>query len=439
MTGPTADTKPAPRAALVLFALTLAYIFNLLDRSIVYILQEQIKGEFALKDWHIGLLSGASFGLFYSVMGIPIARLSETRSRVRLLKICIVAWSGLTALCGAAQSFWMLLAVRTGVAIGEAGGSPLSHSIISDYYPPHRRSAALATYTVAVPLGLLAGAAFGGFLAQTFGWRWTFVIVGFPGILVALLVHLVVKEPRRGAFDAVQDHADETPPPTLRDVVGRTLRNRRIVLVLAASSVSAFAAWGVTTFMTGWLIRRFQISTQDVGLIFALIYGVFAGIGTWMGGRLNDRLGALDERWYMLLPALCMAVAAPLYILGFSQTNVWVATGILCVPALLTNAHYGATFSTVSNAFDARSRTTAVSLMFLIHALIGMSLGPLFTGALSDVFAAQASDAGSTTAVASGLTQAMIVTSAIFLAAAALYAWAAAYPSTKSQAGAPQP
>lgn len=436
----SADATPPSKTAAtgVLLVLTLAYVFNLLDRSIVYILQEDIKAEFALQDWQIGLLGGAAFGLFYAVMGIPIARLSETRSRTTLLKICVLLWSALTALCGMAQSFIMLLLIRTGVAVGEAGGSPLSHSLISDYYPPQQRATALAVYSIAVPIGLLAGSVLGGFIADAVGWRWAFVLVGLPGVAVAGLIHLVIKEPRRGRLDPAAPTHDDRPPPFL-SVVRQMLGDKRVLLVLAGSSVAAFAAYGVTTFMAGWYVRSFQLDLKTVGLIFGLIFGVSAAIGTYAGGALSDRLGARDRRWYMLLPALCLASAAPLYVLGFRQDSPWIAAAVMCLPGLLTTAHYGATFSTVNNAFNARMRTTAVSLMFLVHAIIGMSLGPLFTGGLSDLFAGRilaSADAGALCAAspandicaaasAQGLTTALTITALLFLVAAALYGFAA--------------
>lgn len=443
MPNPTPIKPPPPSSRVgssprwVLFALTLAYVFNLLDRSIIYILQEPIKLEFQLQDWQIGLLGGAAFGLFYSIMGLPIARLAERRNRTTLLKICIIVWSAMTALCGLATGYWMLLMTRIGVAVGESGGGPISHSLIGDFYPPERRATALAIYTLAVPFGLLAGSVIGGFVAQTIGWRWAFVAVGLPGIAVAVLVHFLIKEPERGRMDPAPVDI-ETPRPTLAAVFRQMAGDRLVVLVLAASSVAAFAAYGLTSFLAGWYVRTFALDLGTVGLIFGLIFGVSAAFGTYFGGALCDRFGARDRRWYVLLPAACLAIAAPVYVLGFLQTNAWVAAAIMCIPGLLTTAHYGATFSTISNAFDARSRTTAVSIMFLAHSVIGGSLGPLFTGALSDTFKARALDGIDPTAClanpanatcaaasASGLTSAMIVTAVLFILAGAIYAFAA--------------
>jgi len=430
----------------VLFVLTLVYLINLIDRSIVYILQEGIKAEFQLADWQVGLIGGTAFGLFYAFMGLPIARLAERRSRVKIVSVAVFVWSLLTALCGAAQSFAQLLLVRAGVAIGEAGGSPPSHSVISDYFPPNKRATALSIYTLAVPLGLLSGAVIGGSIAQMVGWRMTFVIVGLPGIAAALLV-LTLREPPRGNSDAVPTLDQDAEPPGFGAVLARARTMPGYLHVVAGSSVAAFAAYGVTSFTAAWLVRKFELELSLAGLAFGLIFGVAAGIGTLCGGAMTDRWARRDRRAYGWLPAICLAMAGPFFILGFAQDNWLAATLMLMLPGLLATCHYGSTFATVQNSFGARMRSTATALTFLAHAIIGMSLGPLFTGFASDLLASFAlgddfslvctsapASADCRAASALGLEYALMIVSGLFLWASLHFLMAARHLAAAGEA-----
>ena len=198
--------KPAYRWY-VLGLLTLVSTFNFIDRQVLVIVQEQIREELGLMDWQLGLLSGFAFAVFYSVLGVPIAHASERFGRKRVVALSLAAWSLLTALMGAAQNFLQLALLRVGVGVGEAGGSPPSHSIISDIFPRRRRALALSVFSMGVYFGYLLAYSTGGWAAETFGWRSTFVIVGLPGVLIALLVAVTVREPPRGLAESGYDPA----------------------------------------------------------------------------------------------------------------------------------------------------------------------------------------------------------------------------------------
>src|SRR5580693_3853145 len=196
----------------VLTTLTLVYTLNFIDRTIVSIIGQPMKESLGLTDNQLGLLGGLAFAALYTVLGVPIARLAERVSRVNIIAVCITLWSAFTALCGVAPNFSVMLAMRVGVGIGEAGCSPPAHSLISDYYEPQRRASALSVYAFGIPLGGMLGAIFGGVIAQYLNWRVAFMVVGLPGLILAVLVKLVVKEPPRGHSDPVQKTSTAAGP-----------------------------------------------------------------------------------------------------------------------------------------------------------------------------------------------------------------------------------
>jgi predicted MFS family arabinose efflux permease len=375
----------------VLVALFLVYLSNYIDRTVIYLLQEPIKHEFHLADWEVGLLGGTAFGLFYALLGIPIARLAERYNRVNIITFSLLAWSAMTMVCGLAQNFVHLLFARIGVAVGEAGGSPPSHSIITDYFPPERRATALAIYVLAVPVGQMFGALLGGSLADLAGWRMAFVIVGAPGMLLAALVWLTVREPPRGyserSLTATTHVVDDLP--SFLDVLRYARKQKAFLHVVTGSTVLAFASYGTTAFLAAFFLRRFELSLSTVGLIFGLIAGLMMAMGVLIGGVGADWLARKDKRVYAWLPAACFAICAPFYMLGVSQNNwVW-AMAFLIVPGIFANAHLGSTYGIMHNSFPPRMRATVTSMLFLAHAIVGLSLGSLAVGLLSDFYAAQ--------------------------------------------------
>ncbi len=401
-TPPVRPLHSSQYRALVLGLLLLAYIFNFIDRTILSILGPAIRIELGLTSTQIGMLGGLYFALLYTLLGIPIARLAERQSRVNILTVSLVVWSAFTALCGMAGSFVTLALCRFGVGVGEAGCSPPAHSLISDYFPPHRRASALAVYGLGVPLGMMFGAAAGGWLAQTLGWRWAFVVVGLPGILLALAFKLLVREPPRGHADQEMALAAGLPveapvPPApwsigheAREIgsVVRALFGKWPVLHMALGiTLVSFGLYGSGQFAPQYFVAAFGLDLTTVGLIIGLIGGVGAGIGTLAGGFLADRLARRNAAWYALTPAIGLALCTPLYILAYTQANWQVAAALLLLPGLFQYTYLGPTFGVVQNSVDVRRRATATAVLFLFLNLIALGGGPPFTGWVIDQLA----------------------------------------------------
>lgn len=370
----------------VLFVLVFVYAVNFIDRSVIYVVQEHIKQEFHLTDAQMGLLGGPAFGFFYAIFGIPLARLAEYRNRSRIIAASAAAWSVMTAVCGLVGNFTQLLIARSFVAIGESGSTPPSHSIIGDYFPQERRGGASGLFTAAVPIGMLVGSAVGGLLSDQVGWRMTFVIMAIPGLIGALLT-LTIKEPPRGHADKL---ATDEAVPTIREVLALSARTPAYLHVVAAMCVHGFCVYSIMNFTSAFMIRRFGLDAGSAGTAFGLIYGVAGGIGIVLGGFLADRFGKHDLRMYGYIPAICLALATPFFVLGFAQSSAAAATAFLVVAGLFHTMNIAAGYSVVHRTFSSRMRATAVALIMLGSAVLGMSFGPPIVGLLSDTFAAAA-------------------------------------------------
>jgi MFS family permease len=386
----------------VLGLLVVAYTLNFIDRTIISTIGEAIKVDLRISDTQLGLLGGLYFALLYTFLGVPIARLAERYSRVNIISIAILVWSGFTALCGAAQNFVMLAAFRFGVGVGEAGLSPPAHSLISDYYEPQRRASALAVYAFGIPLGGMIGAVAGGWLAQTFNWHIAFMVVGVPGIIIAALIKFVIKEPPRGHSDRVEAaHRPEdvtpevhAPPPfSIRqelsemDSVAKVLFGIPPVLhMILGVTLASFAGYGAGQYSSNYFIRTFGLNYAEVGLIFGIIGGVSSGLGTLVGGFVADRLSARSPAWYSLTPAIGLAVATPIYMFAYTLPSWQIAAAILLIPGIFHYTYLGPTFGVVQNMVPLRRRATATAIMFLFLNLIALGGGPLFTGWLIDHF-----------------------------------------------------
>lgn len=383
----------------VLWLLVLAYTFNFIDRTIISTIGQAIKVDLKLTDTELGLLGGLAFALLYTTLGIPIARLAERHSRVNIITIAIVIWSGFTALCGLAGNFFQLLLFRVGVGVGEAGLSPPAHSLISDYFEPKRRASALSIYSFGIPLGTMFGAVAGGWIAQNLDWRAAFMIVGLPGILVAILLKVFVKEPPRGhadrelsqaAADAASDaaglaRADEAPavhaaPPSILAVAKRIFGKWGFFHMVAGITLASFAGYGTGQYQAPYFIRMFGLDLATVGLIFGVAGGLAAGAGTLLGGFLTDWASKASARWYALVPAIGLIIACPLYILVYTRDDWRLAAGLLLIPGIFHYTYLGPTFGVIQNAVSLRMRATATALLFFVLNLIALGFGPPFCG-----------------------------------------------------------
>ena len=365
----------------VLGVLVVVYVFNLIDRQILSMLLEPIKRDLQLSDTQLGLLSGIAFAVFYTTFGIPIARYADKHSRVRVISWSLAAWSLMTAICGLAQNFWQLMLGRIGVAIGEAGASPPSHSLISDYFAPEKRATALGIYSLGVPIGVMIGFLAGGWLVHFFDWRTAFIVVGLPGVLMAVIVSLTVKEPPRGLSEGVQSVQEQAPIKEAFLYFWSRPSFRHLTL---AAGLHAFASYGLLTWLPAFLVRSHQMGMAEIGTYLAMVSGIVGGIGTFAGGYICDRFGQNDRRMYVWIPALSLIIFIPLAILSLLSDTKEGALYFYLIPALLSPIYLGPTFSVVQGMSQLRMRAIAAAGLLFVLNLIGMGMGPMLVGVLSD-------------------------------------------------------
>jgi MFS family permease len=371
--------------------LLIGYIINFVDRSILSLLLEPIKLELALTDSQLGFLGGLAFAVFYTFLGIPIAALADRRSRVKILAVSMVIWSAMTAICGLANNFLTLLLARIGVGVGEAGASPPSHSLISDYFPIETRATALSIYALGIPLGTMIGSFVGGWGADTVGWRYTFFLVGVPGIIFAFIVWFTLREPPRGMSDIKLDApsappVNTAPPPPVSTVLKLLWSKTSFRHLAFAAGLHAFVSYGAGTWNAPFFIRIHEMSLTDIGSILALIAGIGA-IGTFFGGYISDKLSdrTNDKRWYFWVPGIATLVMVPFQLVAYLYGGVWVVVASLMMVAILGNAYLGPSFAMTQALVSLRMRAVASAILLFVLNLIGMGLGPYFIGVLSDI------------------------------------------------------
>ncbi|MBU2678078.1 MAG: MFS transporter [Gammaproteobacteria bacterium] len=369
----------------VLLLLMVVYIFNFIDRQILVILQESIKTELGLSDKQLGLLSGFTFAIFYVVCGIPIARWADRYNRVNIVSVSVALWSGMTALSGFAANFFQLLAARIGVGIGEAGGSPPSHSIISDYFPHRERGRAMSVYSIGIYIGILVGFLVGGWIDQFFGWRMAFLVVGLPGILLAIIVKLTLREPLRGQMDE-GDHSAVTDSHIMTDLK-RLWSLRSFRYAAFGAGFNAFLGYGSLNFMPSFVIRIYDVPVGLVGTYLALIAGLAGAAGVYAGGHISDHLGKKDDRWSYWVPGLSTlgagVFAFPMMLTG----QEYVMWGIYILVTLCQAMFLGPTIAMAHALVGPRYRALSSSVLFFVLNIIGLGLGPLTVGAISDALA----------------------------------------------------
>jgi len=380
----------------MLFALLLVYILNFLDRQIVNILAEPIKRDLGLSDTQLGLLAGPAFAVFYALLGIPIARYADNvrTNRVWLISLCLAIWSAMTAICGVAQNFVQLALARVGVGIGEAGCTPSAHSLIADSTAPEKRSSAIAFFGLGIPIGTLLGLVIGGVVNDQYGWRAALMLVGAPGILLALLLPLFIRDPRLCADSSHFETAKSSAKTSLsiKDAVREVFASKAYLYVFIAASFTAFLAYGKGLWTISFFIRSHGLSTTEAGLAMAIALGVSGIVGTWLGGKLADVFGKRDKRHILTLPAIGMAVAAPILFAGYWAEDWRIAIALLILPTLLNAAYYGPAYGCVQGLVRSEARAIAASFVVFGQNLIGLGMGPLLFGILSDWLQPMAGD-----------------------------------------------
>lgn len=365
--------------------LVVVYTFNFIDRQILAILLPAIKAEFVVNDWVLGFLAGPAFALFYATLGVPIATLADRYSRRNLIAWAIAVWSVMTALSGMAGNIVHLAIARVGVGIGEAGCSPPAHSLISDYYPPERRSTAIGIYTIGISIGIMIAYLAGGWVAENIGWREAFFIVGVPGLILAVVVRTTVQEPPRGMSEKKIDHGKSS---TMLEVAKFLSKRRSFVHIAVGSGLAAFMGYASITFFPSFLVRTHGLPISEVGLYLGLIYGFAGGAGFAGGGYIADHLGKVGKKRSLngvAWAALASVVfAIPVYLLA----NPYVAMALYIVPVFFSNFYLATTFAQVQSMVGLRMRAVASAFVLLILNIIGLGFGPQVTGILSDWLAA---------------------------------------------------
>ena len=371
--------------------LVVVLALNFMDRQILAVLAEPIKHDLALSDTQLGLLYGLAFSVLYSTVGIPLARLADRFDRARILTWSVALFSLMTALCGSATSYWQLLLARVGVGVGEGGTNPPSHSMIADLYPVERRSTAMAIFATGPCLGILLGFMVGGWIGQILGWRAAFLVAGVAGLVVAAAAHLLLKDP--GRIDARcitgRPHALPGPRAVWRSL-WRLASMRHLFMGAAVSSIAAYAAIG---WLPAFLIRSHGMSVSAAGTALALTLGIVGGGGTLVGGLLADRIGKHNAAWRLRIVAIACLAAIPVWLAMLVEAGS-AATLALLVPCGALLAFYlGPTFAMVQSLADPRMRAVVAALLQLVMSLIGLGLGPVAIGVLSDALqTAQGSD-----------------------------------------------
>lgn len=373
---------------LTLGVLLVVYIFNFLDRQVVAILAEPIARELNLSDTEIGLLTGLAFALLYTALGIPIARFADRprTNRVTVIAVSVAVWSAFTAMCGMAQNFTHLLLARVGVGIGEAGCTPPAHSLITDKAPPERRARAFAIYQLGPPLGGLIGMVMGGVLADSLGWREAFVVVGVPGVVLAGIVALVLRDPRKQATDNGTAGVAGPPAMSTGDAMRAILASRAMRRLLVTAAFGSFAGYGVLIWATIFFQRSHGLTAGETGIWFGLVNGIASALGVWIGGQIGDRQLQTRGKQHLLTPGAWLLMAsAPFLVLALIAPR-WEWAMAAFFPAILFNWIYVAPFySAVQGLVPPTARAVASAMILFMQNLVGLGLGPLVLGMASDL------------------------------------------------------
>jgi predicted MFS family arabinose efflux permease len=369
----------------VLTLLTSTLALNIADRQIIGILQDSIKEDLRLSDTQLGLLGGVAFGLFYVIVGLGIARIADRYSRKRIVAGSLALWSVMTGLCGLAGGYGQLFLARMGVGIGEAGGSPPSHSIIADYFKPAERSTALGIYATGFTLGTVIAFLFGGWVDHIWGWRAAFLIVGMPGLAIALLIACTVREPIRGYWECGARAPSAVPNRSLGKVILLLCRRRSLLHVMLGSSLQAVAFMGVSLWLPSFLRRSYAMTPLEAGQMLALMIGGIGTLGSVIGGLAGDKIAKHDRRWLLWFLVAANLITAPFAIGGFLAPTVTMMLMLLGTSLFFGNLHHGTIFSLVQSLAEPEIRVTASALLLFINGLVAVGIAPIVIGVGSDL------------------------------------------------------
>jgi predicted MFS family arabinose efflux permease len=381
----------AKQRRLALILLVLAYAMSMADRMVLSVLFEPIKAEFGLQDVQLGLLGGLSFALFYATLGVPIAILADRSNRRNIIAASLALFSLTTALCGAAWNFASLVFFRMLVGVGEAGVNPSSHSILADYYPPEKRASAMSMLSVGAGLGQILGLVAGGLIGQYFGWRVALFTLGVPGLILALLVFLFLKLPARGQSDQADPHrhvptVDQLPAPSLLEVAGFMWRSLAMRHMLMAGTLAVTMSYGVMQWLPAFFMRTHDLSQAQVGLLMGGLFGLLGVAGALTAGVVFDRLASKKSAYGVWALALSQVFVAPIAIAAYQAESLALAIGLFIIPAFTASFFLGPLISLNQSLVTPSMRSVSSAIKMLVFNLIGLGIGPVLIGSLSDFF-----------------------------------------------------
>ncbi len=423
---PLPSRQVTPRSHLTLALLALVYVFSFIDRNVIAIVLEPIKQEFQASDTMMGLLTGLAFAVLYGILGIPLGRMADQGTdRRKMISICCGLWSLATMACGMATSFWQMLAARMAVAIGEAGGMAPSVSLVSDLYPKARRSLAMSIFMLGPQLGLLIAMVAGGYIAQNYGWRSTFLFFGIPGVLLAATLWIFTRDPGRGIFDSDEEkrQAQVVSGQKMGPQIAAIFKVRSFVLLCFACGITGVVGYGYGIWAPTFLLRTYEMPLAQAGFLFGIASGLFAACGAIFSGWFCDKLIVKNTGWQIGLPLIGILLSLPMGIafLLWPQTSSFQLGGMNIPYAMLFAAGFAffnswwpsLTFTAISHLLTSSQRAMGAAFLNLFMTLLGAGFGPLLSGTLSDYYTQSLGP--------DGLRYALVTVLSLLLVAAALY------------------
>jgi predicted MFS family arabinose efflux permease len=384
----------------LLFVLLLGNVLNLADRQGIAAVAPAFKAELHLSDGQLGVIQGLGFAIFYTLFSLPLALLADRFNRARLISACIAVFGAFAALCGIAQSFWQMLLFRVGVGSGDAGFVAPVSSLLGDHYPPQKRTSAMTVIWLGAPIGAVTGSVLGGWFAQNLGWRSWFFAVSAPAVALAVVALLTLREPPRGAFDPGGVPAGRPPSPMT--VLRFLMRKRAFVHVLIGAALAATGMNAIGQFLARFIVATHHVGFAEAGRILGTISGVSMASGLAIGGFGMDWAGKFDRRWYVWGPAIGLALATPLFFVGFAQGAILPMMLVLIAGHVALFVYYTPTLGMAQNMVGPTMRGSSAFVVSLVLGLVGVGLGPTLVGFLSDFFAQQAFGAGDYAALCPG-------------------------------------
>jgi predicted MFS family arabinose efflux permease len=378
--------------AWLLTMLLLTNAFNLADRQQIAAVAQAIKQDLRLTDSEMGMILGLGYAILYTLLGLPIARLAEHRSRAKIVAVSLAVFGAMAALCSTAQSFWRLLLFRVGVGVGDAGFGPPVASLIGDHYPQEKRASVMSIIWLGAPIGVVSGSFFGGWMAEHVSWRAAFIAIGSPALLVAVLAFVTLKEPPRGMSD--RRSTSSAPPPSTWTVLKFLMAKPSMRHILIGCGLAATAMNAIGQYLGQFLVRNYPMGLATAGALLGTLGGAAMASGLALGGFGVDWAGRFDKRWYVWGPAIGLVLSAPAFALGFNQPTLVSTIAVLMAGHIVLFIYYTPTLALAQNMVGASMRASSAFAVSVFLGLVGIGLGPTLVGALSDLFARHAFSLG---------------------------------------------